>query len=50
MASENIAKNGLIVSHPRTGAPLTNPYVPIRDAALKKLGRMYSVKADFLWA
>lgn len=49
VASENIAKNGLIVSHPRTGAPMTNPYVPLRDAALKKLGRMYNVKAEFLW-
>ena len=49
-ASENITKNGVIVTNPRTGQPMTNPYVPIRDGALKKLGRMYGVKAEFLWA
>lgn len=45
-ASENIAKNGVIVAHPRTGAPLVNPYVAIRDGALKKLASMSEVPAD----
>lgn len=48
-ASANIAKNGLIVEHPRTRAPLVNPYVAIRDRALAKLSRMGRVPAGFLW-
>lgn len=45
-ASENIAKNGAIVAHPRTGAPLVNPYVAIRDGALKKLAAMPEIPAN----
>jgi phage terminase small subunit len=48
-ASENIAKNGVIVAHPRTGAPMQNPYVRIRDGALKKLSGMRDVPAAYLW-
>ena len=48
-ASENISRNGVIVAHPRTGAPMTNPYVAIREAALKKLAGMRDVPAAFLW-
>jgi hypothetical protein len=49
-ASANIEKSGAVCSHPRTGAPMLNPYLPIRDGALKKLQNMRNVKADFLWA
>lgn len=49
-ATANIAKNGALVAHPRTGAPVLNPYVAIRDGALKKLSHMRDVKAAFLWA
>ncbi len=45
-ASANIAKNGVIVAHPRTAAPLVNPYVAIRDGALKKLAGFRDVPAD----
>ena len=48
-ATESIAKHGVIVSHPRTGAPLTNPYLVVRDGALKKLQNMRNVPAAFLW-
>jgi phage terminase small subunit len=48
-ASENIERNGVIVAHPRTGAPMPNPYVRVRDAALKKLSGMRDVPAAFLW-
>jgi hypothetical protein len=48
-ASANIAENGVIVSHPRTANPITNPYLPIRDAALKKLQTIKGVNSDGLW-
>ena len=32
-AQENIAKNGTICSNPRTGAPIENPYLKVRDRA-----------------
>lgn len=48
-ASENIDKNGAIVAHPRTGNPIENPYISIRDRAGKKLDSMRKLKADFLW-
>lgn len=48
-ASENIDRNGIIVAHPRTGAPLQNPYVRVRDNAIKKLSAMRDVPGAFLW-
>lgn len=48
-ATVNIAEYGLIVKHPRTGNPIENPYLSIRDGAEKKLSRMQNVKADGLW-
>jgi hypothetical protein len=46
----NVAENGAICLHPRTGAPFENPYLPIRDRALATLQRMANVKqAEFLW-
>lgn len=48
-ASQNIAQNGLIVGHPRTGNPIENPYLAVRDRALRKLQSMRSVKAGRLW-
>ena len=49
-ATENIAAFGLIVNHPRTGNPIDNPYLKIRDKALKKLGGLRFVNAESLWA
>lgn len=49
-ASTNISEHGAIVMHPRTSNPITNPYVAIRDAALRKLQNMRTVKgAEALW-
>jgi hypothetical protein len=50
-ASENIAKNGTVVAHPRTGQPLQNPYVGIRADALKRLAtfRDLGAKVGDLW-
>lgn len=35
VAQANIEANGTIVFHPRTGAPIENPYLRIRDRAGK---------------
>jgi hypothetical protein len=37
VAMANIDANGVIVGHPRTGSPIENPYLSVRDRALKKL-------------
>ena len=49
-ASKNIAEHGSIVQHPRTSNPIENPYLPVRDRALRKLQNMRTVKgAEALW-
>lgn len=47
-AAANIEKNGTIVFHPKTGAPIPNPYLPIRDAAAKRL-REIRIQVGELW-
>ena len=41
----NIRANGLICAHPRTGAPLENPYLKVRDQAMKALAAMSKARA-----
>lgn len=48
-ATRNIDEYGVIIKHPRTGNPIKNPYLEIRDAALKKLQGMRSIRADYIW-
>jgi len=48
-ASANIAAHGAMVLHPRTSNPIENPYLQIRDRALRKLQGMVNVKAEWLW-
>lgn len=36
-AQANIDEHGTIVYHPRTGAPIPNPYLPVRAAAAKSV-------------
>jgi len=45
-ASANVRENGAIVMHPRTGAPIENPYLMIETAAGAVLAKMRGVKAD----
>ena len=47
-AQENIDANGTIVFHPRTGAPIANPYLPIRAAAMAAMLKL-GLRADALW-
>lgn len=49
-ATANITEHGNIVAHPRTGAPIENPYIKVKaraTAILTKVGRM--LKTDGLW-
>lgn len=48
-ANENIIKNGSVVAHPRTSAPIENPYVKIRNGAMQNLLRIMGLKTDRLW-
>ncbi len=48
-ATENIDKNGAIVAHPRTGLPITNPYVPVQKEARRALQDMRGARTDGLW-
>ena len=49
-AQENITKNGNIVAHPRTGAPIENPYIKVKANAMNQLRKITRIKmADALW-
>lgn len=48
-AGMNIAANGNIVIHPRTGAPITNPYLEIRAQGVRTMKAVSGLKADALW-
>jgi hypothetical protein len=48
-AIDHIARFGAIVNHPRTGNPIVNPYLEIRDKATAQLKSLHRIKADFLW-
>lgn len=48
-AEENIQQNGVIVSHPRTGQPMENPYLKIRTAAQATMSKMRILKVGQLW-
>ena len=45
-AAANIAQNGAICAHPRTGAPMENPYLRVQAHAVGILGKFPTVKSD----
>jgi len=45
-ASRNVCENGAIVAHPRTGAPIENPYLKIQTAQGAALAKMVRIKSD----
>ena len=45
-AALNVLKNGAICSHPRTGAPIENPYLKIRAQQAAIIGKMPGIKSD----
>lgn len=48
-AADNVKKNGAIVLHPRTGAPIENPYLKIMNQQQAILLKNRQVKADRLF-
>ena len=40
-AMENITKNGSVNAHPKTGAPIVNPYLAIRDLCGKTIVKFH---------
>lgn len=48
-ATANLLEFGSIIKNPRTGQAIKNPYLAVRDAALKALRGMQDVDAAFLW-
>jgi len=48
-ADVNIRENGTIVYHPKTGAPINNPYMGIRDGAERRMTKIRGINADVLW-
>jgi len=36
-ASDNIEKNGAVTGHPKTGAPMINPYLSIRESCIRTI-------------
>jgi len=45
-AAANVLANGAICSHPRTGAPLENPYLKVQAQQAAILGKMPQIKSD----
>lgn len=53
-AAANIAEHGPIILHPRTGAPVENPYLRIRGQATATMAKILKrnktlTKVDVLW-
>lgn len=48
-AEANIGKNGSIVAHPRTGAPIDNPYLKVQAASMRSLRSFRRLKTTSLW-
>lgn len=48
-AQANIDQHGTIVFHPKTGAPIENPYIAIRNKASQVIQRFDMLKTGDLW-
>lgn len=51
-AQAKIESDGTIVADPRTGSPIQNPYLAVRDKAFSRLENLHKagVKAAGLWS
>lgn len=49
-AQRNIDAHGSIVFHPRTGAPIDNPYLRVREKSGATMRSLKFIKADAVWA
>jgi phage terminase small subunit len=46
-AAKNISEFGAVTAHPRTGAPIENPYIKIRDGASKQIQQIHKNFPDY---
>ena len=49
-AADNVRRNGAVVAHPRTGAPIENPYLKVQQAQGKILTEMRRIHGDRVMA
>ena len=47
-ASANIEKNGAVTGNPKTCAPMTNPYLSIRESAARQIARFHRENPEFV--
>lgn len=45
-ARDNIKDNGAIVLHPKSGAPIENPYLKVLDNQSKFLSKLRNIKTE----
>jgi phage terminase small subunit len=48
-AQKNIDEHGSVVFHPKTGAPIDNPFCRVRDRASALILKMRAIKGDCVW-
>ena len=48
-SAANIKKFGAIVQHPKTGAPMDNPYLAVRDKSQARLAKMAGLESAKVW-
>jgi len=46
-AAENIAKNGAVTGHPKTGAPIENPYLAVREQSQRVITKFHRENPEF---
>lgn len=49
-AANNVRENGAIVAHPRTGAPIENPYLRVMNTQARYIGSNQGINADRVFA
>jgi len=50
-AERNIKEKGSVVAHPRTGAPIDNPYLKVRSSMLNDMNKCGNLEGlDELWS
>lgn len=48
IAQRNIDANGTVCMHPKTGAPIVNPFLAVRDSTMARLLR-FDLETGGLW-
>lgn len=46
IATVNVRQNGAVCAHPRTGAPMMNPYLAVQAGQIAIIGRYPRINSD----